>query len=203
MKKEKTFLYTIARGIAAIIYRGFFGAKARGMENYPQDENCIILGNHFSAWDPITIARYYTISEVHFLSKASLFRNPLLSWLLRTLHAIPVRRGETDMAAMRSAMQVIRDGHVLGIFPEGTRQAGDKVRQIETGVAVMALKSEAPLVPVLVTGKYRFRGRLRLVVGKPIDIEDLRALRPDAPTMETLKARIIDAIEALRPLAEF
>lgn len=203
MKKEKTFVYTLARGIASVLYGGIFLARGRGMENFPSDQNCIILSNHISAWDPITVAKYYTVSEIHFLAKDSLFRNPLLARLLTWLHAIPVHRGETDMAAMRSAMQVLKDGHVLGIFPEGTRQQGDHMQHIETGVAVMALKSGAPLVPARISGKYRLFGKIRLVVGRPIDIEDLRARRPDAETLELLKARIIDAVEALRPLSDF
>lgn len=203
MKKERTLLYTIARAIAAAIYRCFFFAKARGMEHYPRDENCIILSNHISAWDPISVARYYRVSEIHFIGKEELFKNPLLGWLLRKLHAFPVQRGETDMSAMRASMQVLRDGHVLGIFPEGHRQKGDRVRSIETGIAVMALKSEVPLVPVLIGGKYRLGGRVRVVVGEPIPVADLRSMRQDTETLELLKARIIDSLEALRPLLDF
>lgn len=203
LKKEKTFLYTFARGIAAIIYRLFFWAKAKGVEHFPQDENCIILSNHISAWDPITLAYFYRVSEIHFVAKESLFKIPFVRWLVTSLHAIRVNRGETDMGAMRASMQVLKDGHVLGIFPEGHRQTENRVQHIETGVAVMALKSDAPLVPAVITGKYRIGGRIRLVVGEPIDISDLRQRRADSETLELLKARIIDAVEALRPLSEF
>lgn len=203
MKKERTPFYTFARVIAAIINRCIFLSKARGTENFPQDENCIIMGNHISGWDPITVASFYKVSEIHFMAKDSLFKNPILAKLLTWLHAFPVNRGETDMQAMRTAMQVIKDGHVLGIFPEGTRQQGNRMQSIETGVAVIAMRTTVPLVPVVITGKYRLFGRVRVVVGPPIDIEDLRAQHADAQTMETLKARIIDAVEALRPLADF
>ena len=76
MKTEKTFLYTLARGIAAFLYPCVFLAKARGVENFPREENCIILSNHLSAWDPITIAHVYKHNEIHFIAKESLFRNP-------------------------------------------------------------------------------------------------------------------------------
>lgn len=203
LAKEKTGLYSFARVLAKIICGGLFGARARGVELFPRYENCIILGNHISAWDPITIAHFYKVSEVHFVAKESLFKIPVLPVLLRGLHAIRVNRGETDMGAMRASMQVLKDGHVLGIFPEGHRQQNNQVQGIETGVAVMALKSEVPLVPVLITGKYRLFGKIRMVVGAPIPIEDLRAKRADTETLEALKVRIIDAVEALRPLADF
>lgn len=203
MNREKTGLYTFARWVIGFIYRVFFWAKARGTEHFPADQNCIILGNHISAWDPLTVAVFYKVSEIHFMAKDTLFRNRFLAALLTRLHAIPVRRGETDMGAMRSAMQVLRDGQVLGIFPEGTRQHAGHVQSIETGVAVMALKSKVPIVPVLVSGRYRLFGRVRLVVGEAIPMDDLRAVRPDTPTLEETKRRMIAAVEALRPLAVF
>lgn len=203
MIKEKTWLYSFARVVIGIIYRWIFRAKARGVEHFPTEENSIILGNHISAWDPLTVAVYYKASEIHFFAKDSLFRSRFLRWLLTKLHAIPVRRGETDMGAMRQAMQVLKEGRVLGIFPEGTRHSTDQVQSIETGVAVMALKSSVPIIPVLISGRYKLFGRVRLVVGPPIPMDDLRAGRPDTPALEAAKARMIVAVEALRPLADF
>ena len=203
MNKEKTWLYTFARGVIWIINALIFRSKARGVENFPQEESCIILSNHISAWDPLTIANFYKVSEIHFMGKESLFKNRFLRALFMKLHAFPVSRGASDLGAMRVAMQVIRDGHVLGIFPEGTRQKDDRMQSIETGVAVMALKSDVPLVPVHLSGKYRWWGRVRMVVGKPIEIDDLRAKRADSQTLEALKTRIIDAVNDLRPLSDF
>lgn len=198
MKKEKTPLYTFARVVIGIGFRVAFGVRATGMENYPQDQNCIILSNHISALDPLTIAMFYKVSEIHFIGKESLFRNKFLAKLLTTLHAFPVNRGETDMGAMRTAMQIVRDGYVLGIFPEGHRQQGEHMQRIETGVAVMALKTDVPVVPVCITGKYRPFGKLRVTVGEPIPMDDLRAMRSNSEVLETLKQRIIDSVEALR-----
>lgn len=198
MKKERTFLYTLLRGVASFLYRIIFLSRIEGRENYPTDQNCIILANHISAWDPVTVAYSYKVSEVHFMGKDSLFKNRLLGGFLRKVHAFPVSRGETDMAAMRTAMQIIRDGKVLGIFPEGHRQKDNRVQHIETGIAVMAMRTDVPLVPVMITGKYRLFGRIRVRVGQPIPLDDLRAAHADAQTLETLKQRIIDALEALR-----
>lgn len=203
MNKERTWLYSIARALAAVVCRCIFFSKARGLENFPRDENCILLGNHISAWDPVTVAHYYKPNEVHFMGKESLFKNPVLRTLFKWLHAFPVYRGERDMRAMRTAMQVLYDGHVLGIFPEGTRQRDDRMQSIETGVAVIALKSDVPLIPICISGRYRLFGKVRMVVGPPIKLDDLRGRRADTPTLEETKSRIIDAVEALRPLTKF
>lgn len=203
MNKEKTWLYSFARLLAKFIYGVIFRAKARGLENFPNDTNCILIGNHISAWDPITLAHFYTYSEVHFIAKDSLFKFPVLRTLLKWLHAFPVSRGERDMAAMRTCMQVLRDGHVLGVFPQGTRQEDGRVEAVETGIAVMALKSNVPVVPVRIGGRYKLFGKVRASVGKPIPLDDLRATRADSETLEEVKRRVIDALEALRPSMDF
>ena len=200
MKLEKTWFYTFAQRVAWCFYTLIFRAKARGLENFPKDQNCILYGNHISAWDPLTIAHFYRINEIHFMAKESLFRVPVLRAIVKGLHAFPVNRGSSDMAAMRTAMQVLREGHVLGIFPEGTRQQGGPVTNIETGVAVLALKSKVPLIPVLVGGKYTFFGRIRAVVGEAVPLDDLREKRTDAETLDEVKRRIIDGLETLRPM---
>lgn len=199
MNKEKTWLYSLVRIIAGIVYPLFFRAKAEGCENFPKDQNFILLSNHVHLLDPVTVAIFYKHSEVHFIAKDSLFKNKLFGAFLRKLHAFPVNRGETDMKAMRQAMQVLADGHVLGIFPEGHRQEDGVVKGLETGIAVIALRSRVPIVPAYISGRYRLFGRLRLQVGKPVELEDLRAGRVDAEALETVKSRILDALDALKP----
>ena len=203
MNIEKTGLYTFARVVVGGIYRGVFGMKARGVENFLQDENCIIFSNHISAWDPLTVAYMYKANEIHFIAKESLFAIPVLRRLLKRVHAFPVNRGAADMGAMRTAMQVLREGHVLGIFPEGTRRRTGHVEDIETGVAVLALKSGVPLTPVLIGGRYRPFGKLRAAVGAPVDLSDLREGRVDAEILDEVKRRLLDALDALRPLLDF
>lgn len=202
MKVERTFLYRLAIAVVWPIYRLIFRAKAQGLENFPKDTHCIIMSNHVSAWDPITIGHFYKHNEIHYIAKDSLFKSRFLGALCRGLHAFPVARGASDMAAMRQCMQVLRDGHVLGIFPEGTRGHAEHVQSIQTGIAVLALKSDVPVIPVLIGGRYGFFGNVRMAVGKPVRLDDLRAARADAEAMETLKNRVLESFEALRPAIE-
>lgn len=202
MNIEKTGFYVFARFVITIILRFIFGIKVSGAENFPKDQNCILIGNHTSGWDPLTIAFFYTHNEVHFMAKESLFKNAFLKLLLSNLHAFPVRRGETDMGAMRMCMQALREGHVLGIFPEGHRQKDGRVKHVETGIAVMALKTNVPIIPVFICGKYRPFGHLRAIAGPPIPLDELRAKHPDVETLEAVKAKVIDSLESLRPHAK-
>jgi len=195
MKKEKTVIYSIGKAVGWMYFRLFCGVKMLGRENFPKDEHFIVMANHICALDPVLLGVAYSGSEIHFMAKDSLFRNPLMKWVAEKVHAIPVRRGETDMAAMRSAMQVLREEKVLGIFPEGTRHRDGKMGEIQTGIAVLALKQNVSLIPVGISGHYRPFGKLKISVGRPIDLDDLRALRPDAETMAQVVERIREGIQ--------
>jgi len=197
MNVEKTWLYSFARVLMRIIYRIVFRLEVQGSEHFPKDQNCILFANHISAWDPLTIAHIYKHNEIHFFAKDSLFKHKILAAILKKVHAFPVKRGETDMKAMRRAMQVLKDGHVLGIFPEGHRIYGGELQPIETGIAVMALKSRVPVVPILIRGRYKLLSKVKARIGEPIPLSDLFSQAADADTLNEVKERFMRALKAL------
>lgn len=190
-------LYTTACAVCRVLFCGFFGMKMAGLENLPKDEPYIVLANHRAMADPFVLGVLCKGRTVHFMAKEELFRNPVVRWGITRMHGFPVRRGQTDLAAMRQALSVLREGDVLGIFPEGTRHREGTLGKLETGVSVLALKANVPAVPVYIGGRYRIGGKLRATVGKPVQMDDLRLLRPDRDTLETLNARIADALTSL------
>jgi len=197
MNVEKTGLYSFARLLLNLVYRVIFRVKVAGIHHFPKDENCILFANHISAWDPLTVAYVYKHNEIHFFAKDSLFKNRILAAVLRKIHAFPVKRGETDMKAMRHAMQVLKDGRVLGIFPEGHRNYEGGIAPIETGIAVMALKSRVPVVPILIGGRYRLFSKIIVSVGPPIPLDDLTEKPADVDALKEVKARFTQALQAL------
>jgi 1-acyl-sn-glycerol-3-phosphate acyltransferase len=102
---------------------------------------------------------------VAFLVKAEVFRGPL-GTLLRHTGQIPVRRGTVESGPLRAALEVLRAGGIVGVFPEGTRGEGD-VSQVRHGIAYLAVRSGAPVVPVAVHGTRQRRGRAILVPHRP------------------------------------
>lgn len=198
MKPRRTALYCFARVVMAILYPLLFGARVYGAEHFPKDRNFIVLANHISNWDPVSVAYACKTWEIHFLAKEGLFKNRLLRWLVTKLHAIPVSRQGTNLAAMRAALAVLRDGQVLGIFPEGHRYNTGRVEKIETGVAMLALKSDAPLVPAYIQGGYRLWSGLKILVGPALDLTDLREKGQSAEVIEEIKQRIEAALIRLR-----
>lgn len=197
MMKEHSFWYSLIRGIARFYYCFLCGVRIEGIDNYPRNENFILLANHRSAADPVAVGAVFKDVEIYFLAKDSLFRYPVFGWLLKKIHAIPLRRGESDLGAMRTALKVIADGHVLGIFPEGTRNHDAAMKEIQGGIALLALKTKVPVIPVVHKGRYRPFGNLRISIGKPVPLEDLRAVRADTEIMSIAKDRIRDALQKL------
>lgn len=198
MKPQQTPLYRFARIVIGLFYPLLFGARVYGAEHFPGDRNFIVLANHISNWDPVSVAYACKAWEIHFLAKESLFKNRLLRWLVTKLHAIPVSRQGTNLAAMRAALGVLKDGHVLGIFPEGHRFNTGRVEKIETGVAMLALKSDVPLVPAYIQGRYRLWSGLKILVGPAMDLSDLREKGQSAEVIEEIKRRIEAALLQLQ-----
>ena len=135
--------------------------------------------------------------KVRFLGKKELVKTRAGAWLLNKLHMIVVDRHNSDLKAMRECMNVIRQGHVLGIFPEGTRCRNTTMEHLETGCAFIALRAKVPLLPVLIDRPVRPFRLTRVTYGPPIDISDLAAEGINAETAEKLNERIRASILSL------
>ena len=118
---KRTFLYTFLVCLYAIVAKLLFFMRIEGRENIPRDRNCVLMGNHQCLLDPLTLALCVPEREIHFMGKKELWNNRLLGWVFTRVHGFPVDRGNIDMAAVRTALGVLKDGNTLGIFPEGTR----------------------------------------------------------------------------------
>ena len=114
-------VYGISRVLCRFYFYRLCGMKVTGQENLPEKGPFIILSNHRSMGDPFVLGVLYEQGELQFMAKEELFRNPVVRWYITRMHGFPVKRGQGDLSAMRTAMQVLRDGNALGIFPEGTR----------------------------------------------------------------------------------
>lgn len=161
-------MYSFLRLIAVLLVKSWFSFSVIGKENIP-DKAGVIVANHVSMLDPIVLG--VAVSRpVHFMAKAELFKNRLLNWFFRKLHAFPVRRGGADRSAIRTALEVLYSGELLGIFPEGTRNKGEDLLPLHSGAALLATRAQAPIVPVLIRGthKFRFRQKIDVIIGQPI-----------------------------------
>lgn len=113
------FLRDLCRVISWIIFR----VHISGRENIPQDGAFVLVGNHISNFDPVILS-FITPRPIHFMAKAELFRTKFTKWLFESVKTIKVERGSNDISAIKKSLNVLKNGEILGIFPEGTRTSG-------------------------------------------------------------------------------
>jgi 1-acyl-sn-glycerol-3-phosphate acyltransferase len=171
-------LYRIVGTLSIPVVKGLYRLRVRGLENVPEG-GFLLAANHTSNFDPWPLGiPFLPDRQLRFMAKAELF-NPVLAPFLRAGGAFKVRRGEGDVEAMRTAVELVREGEIVVMFPEGTRQTKGLVKRHaarpHTGAARIALTAKAPLVPAAIGGTDRLLrlGPLRVAYGPPIDLSDL------------------------------
>lgn len=189
-KVERTFLYRLIVGLYRIVAKLLFFMRIEGAEHIPTGRPCILMGNHQCILDPITLALCTPDREIRFMGKKELFENRFLRWLFTKVHGFPVDRGNIDMSAIRTALNVLKDGDTLGIFPEGTRSRVGHMLPLLSGASMLALRSRCDVVPVYIDGRYRPFHRVTVRVGEPIDAADLLAARVTKDSCDELTRRM-------------
>lgn len=191
-------MYAWVRYPVRFLYKLFYDFRIEGAENIPQDKPVVLASNHRSYADPVILTMPMKL-PVSYMAKEELFKNKLFGWFIRKLGAFPVVRGSGDMSVIDDSIRILESGRNLVIFPEGTRSKDGRVGKGKTGVALIAAKSGADVVPcgIIFEGeKLRFRSKLTLRFGKPIKAEEL-AIGDDRNELKTVKKRIMSAITEL------
>lgn len=193
-------VYLLVAALSWPLLKGLFRLRARGRENLPTDGGFVLAANHNSNFDPWPLGiTLFPKRYLRFMGKSELFWTPFKQFATAA-GAFPVRRGQADAEAMATATQLCRDGHIVVMFPEGTRRKKGLRKKYEarahTGAARIALDANVPLVPAGIVGTDRLGrlAQLRVAYGPPIPLDDL-AGRPDAPQVAT--ERLMAAIEDL------
>lgn len=192
-------MFYICRTIVWIAMHIAFNVKYVGKENLPRHESAIYTSNHRSNADPPLV-----VMGIHgkcsFMAKEELFRNKLFGWLISALGAFPVSRGKGDMTIIDTAVERLKAGQNLMIFPEGTRSKDGKVHRGKTGAALIAARSGKKIVPVGISfgEKLRFRSKIVVKYGCPIDTSEFYIGDEDSNPRELVKLKNIYMAEIIK-----
>jgi len=168
--------YTFAKSVVYGIFKPWYRIEAIGLENFPKESGVLLCCNHIHNFDPLVLG-IMAPRPVHYMAKEEIFRVPILGGIVRNVNAFPVKRGMSDREALRKGLSVLKDGHVLGLFPEGTRSKTGELGKGLAGAGFFALRSNCAVVPCAIIGPYKSLSKLKVVYGKPIDMDEMRSTK--------------------------
>ena len=195
--------YKVLHRVFATPLRWLFNVRLEGRENEP-DADCafLVCSNHISAWDAVWLYAALKHHKPNFMSKAEIFKIPVLNSIVRFFGAYPVERGGADVASVRYTVELLKRGDCVGMFPQGTRCPGKDPYQtsVKSGVGMIAVRSQAPVLPVYIktkNHKYSLFGRKTIIMGKIIPNQVIEEMHQSHQTYNNISHYIFDEICSL------
>jgi 1-acyl-sn-glycerol-3-phosphate acyltransferase len=176
-------LWKLAQTIVRVGTSVVVDLKVYGRDNVPDEGGALMISNHQSFMDPAVLGAQLR-RPMSYLAKADLWKNPVFGWVITHLYAFPVRQGSGDIGAIKETISRLQEGHLLNIYPEGSRTEDGELLPIQPGVALVIRKAGVPVIPAVVDGSFRAwpKGQLlpgrhpvRVLIGKPIRMDHLKA----------------------------
>ncbi len=191
--------YSVTRTLLGGLVGAVSGWRVRGREHIPRAGGLIVASNHISFFDPPLVGTA-AVRELHFLAKEELFRPPVLGPLIRLFNAIPIRRGMADLSGLTRAMEVLRAGEALIVFPEGSRMRDGELHPGRPGVGMLSVNTDALIVPCFISGSNRpkrwiaHRGMLKVSFGPARTWREMAGDAADEPPGRALYQGVADGV---------
>ena len=212
-------IYWLMRALFIVFFRVMGAWEVEGHEHVPRSGAVLITPNHLCFLDPPLVGCALRRAG-WFMAKAELFDIPGLRWLIRGMHAYPVKRGVPDRASLKRTLEYLKNGEIVCVFPEGKRSATGELGAVEMGIGMLALKTGALVVPVGIRGTDRMlprdakrvhRAKIRLRFGAPLELPappagtaDREAYQAAADQVRVAMAAVLAEMDApvCHPLSE-
>lgn len=197
-------IYRVAQTISYTYFRLFHGFRIQGLENIPKDKPFILACNHLSFFDPPAIGCKIP-RNLHYFARDSLFFWPL-GLLISSLNSIPVNRGQLDLGTLRKVLKVLKNGHPILVFPEGTRSEDGELQDPQKGLGLLVAKSSVGVIPARIYGSGKAFGKKHLIprigrkiyinIGVEISFDDPKDVKSKKNYLE-ISTTVMSAIEKL------
>ncbi len=198
-------LYLIVTSLFKLYFKLFFRLKVYGKENIKKGK-CLIAPNHTSFFDPPLIAGAWP-GTAAFLARKTLFKSPFSSFILNCLNTYPVGGTTDDLSSLKLIGQLLQANQAVFIFPEGSRSKDGTLSTVKSGIGMIAIRNNAPIIPVYIDGTFEvwprtqrfpsFCGKLACVFGKPIPCEQFEDL-PRKKAYDAMAKKTAEAITSLK-----
>ncbi len=189
--------FKIVRAILRFFLFFVFRIEVTGREKLPKDKGAIAAINHRSNWDAVVLGAT-TPRPLGFMAKAELFKNKIFGALLTALGAFPVQRGKGDLSAIKAALSRLRNNEIVAMFPEGTRVKEGENVEPKQGAVVLATRAQVPVVPINISGKYKWMSKITITYGEPIYYSQFAG---EKPTVEDLHKLSVDLMGIIRSMS--
>lgn len=189
--------YRFGRALIKLLNLILYNIHVEGEENIPETGGFVLCPNHISNYDPLAVATHMK-RQVHFMAKAELYKNFIVRKVLLAVGTIPVDRGKVSLETLKESLRVLKNGEILGIFPEGTRVKNGERKKPMEGFVVFALKTKSPILPVHIEGEYKFRGKINIKFGKPIELNEYYGKKVKPEEMSKISEKIMDIVYDLQ-----
>ncbi len=194
--------YFLSKILATVLFR----IRIIGSNNVPKQGSFIIAPNHASLYDPHIVGCSIR-REIYYLARSTLMKNKVLTILFQLWNCIPVDRDKPAASSLKKAVQVLREGKPLMIFPEGTRSVDGELQKGKLGIGFIAQKSQAPIIPVYVHGSYGIlpKGakfprlkKVTVLIGKPLYFKNLYAQKGNEEIYQAISDEVMNQISILK-----
>ena len=196
-------LYWTGYSLTRLISWPLFRPRISGREHIPTVGGFILASNHISYYDPPLVGGWQR-RELYFFAKKELFRNRLFGAVIRVANALPVSRGAVDRQALKLAIDVVKAGFGLTMFPEGTRSRTDQFLPPRPGIGIIAARAGCPIVPTYIHGSNKLReclwgrDKMSITYGEPLTAEWVLSLGTGKEAYKQIAAKVMERIAELR-----
>lgn len=204
----KPGLYQLCRRALKAFLLVYNRMEVHGAEHVPATGGCILAANHVSFLDPPVVGSSVRTRVVRFMARDTLGSSPFTKWWMEGVATVMISREKGDVGALKRALQALKEGDCLGLFPEGTRSVDGELKPAKGGIGFLIGKAGVPVVPMYVDGTYRAFSRhhrwirpskVRIFIGPAIQPAELAALGSGRDSYERIGELVMSRIAALRP----
>lgn len=183
--------------IVKFLMKSFFQLKYKvslnGLSNLPKDSGYILCANHINLQDPLVLGIALPFN-IRYMAKKELFKNPILGRFLKFAGGFPVDRNTNDLGAIKTSLKILKNKEALLIFAEGTRNRTGEPLEAKPGVAMMAIKSKVPIIPVTIDSSYRLFSKVKITLHEQVSLEKYYDEKLSADEYQILTQDIINIV---------